>query len=318
MKIGNVELENILILGPMAGITDMSFRALCREQGASLCVSEMISAKGLYYKNKNSAPLLETGENDSPLALQLFGSEPDLMAQEAQKLEEGPYDIFDINMGCPMPKIVNNGEGSALMKDPRLAGQIIEAMAKALRKPVTVKIRKGFDDGRINAVEIAHIAQESGAAAITVHGRTREEYYSGRADWDIIRQVKEAVNIPVIASGDITDGPGAERALKETGCDALMIARAARGNPWVFRQILCYLKDGSVPPQPAMEEVKATIIRQLDMMCLQAGEWSAVRQMRKHAAYYSAGYPNSTAFRRQVNSAETRQQFIETLTLWEE
>ena len=315
-KIGNVEIRSRAVLGPMAGFTDMPFRALCCEQGASLTYTEMISAKGLHYKNRNSLPLLAIAENEGPVAVQLFGSEPELMAEEALKLQDGPFDIFDINMGCPMPKIVNNGEGSALMRNPGLAGRIIRAMAEALDKPVTVKIRKGFNDSEVNAVEMAVIAEENGAAAVAVHGRTREEYYSGKADWDIIRRVKEAVHIPVIGSGDIYSAIDAKKMLDETGCDAVMAARGARGNPWLFRDINTYLETGSVPERPGKEEIKETVLRQLEMMVDFAGEYSAVRQMRKHVSYYVGGFPNATSLRREINRAETVKDFERILTTW--
>ena len=316
MKIGNVEINTGAVLGPMAGFSDMPFRALCKEQGALLTFTEMISAKGLYYHNRNSLPLLAVGEDEGPVALQLFGSEPELMAEEAAKLEDGPYDIFDINMGCPMPKIVNNGEGSALMKDPQLVGRIVEAMAGRLHKPVTVKIRKGFNDSMVNAVQIAKIAEESGACAVTVHGRTREEYYSGHADWDIIRQVKEALQIPVIGSGDIWNAQDAKAMMEQTGCDAVMVARGARGNPWIFRDINEYLKTGIIPPRPQAEEVREMVLRHLHMMVQFAGEWSGVRQMRKHVGFYCTGFENATHLRREINKAETVSEFERILTTW--
>lgn len=315
-KIGNVEIKTRAVLGPMAGFSDMPFRALCKEQGASLNYTEMISAKGLYYKNRNSLPLLAVNENEGPVALQLFGSEPELLANEALKLQDGPYDIFDINMGCPMPKIVNNGEGSSLMRDPALVGKIIAAMTSKLEKPVTIKIRKGFNDSEINAVEIARIAEDNGAAAIAIHGRTREEYYSGKADWNIIRQVKENVSIPVIGSGDIYSAMDAKRMLDETGCDGVMVARGARGNPWIFREINSYLENGTIPERPGIDEVKAMVQRQLDMMIDFAGEWSAIRQMRKHVGYYCTGFPNATHLRREINKAESAEEFIRILTMW--
>lgn len=315
-KIGNVEIRSRAVLGPMAGFTDMPFRALCCEQGASLTYTEMISAKGLHYKNRNSLPLLCIAENEGPVAVQLFGSEPELMAEEALKLQDGPYDIFDVNMGCPMPKIVNNGEGSALMRNPELAGKIIRAMANALEKPVTIKIRKGFNDKEVNAVEMARIAEANGAAAIAVHGRTREEYYSGKADWNIIRQVKEAVSIPVIGSGDIYSAQDAKRMIDETGCDAVMAARGARGNPWLFREINSYLETGIIPERPGRGEIKEMVLRQLEMMVNFTGEYSAVRQMRKHVSYYCSGFPNATALRRDINRAETVKDFERILTTW--
>lgn len=316
MKIGNVECGNI-ILAPMAGITDMPFRALCREQGATFSYTEMISAKALYYKNKNTLPLLQVAEGERPIAVQLFGNEPDLLAQEALKLEDGPYDVFDVNMGCPVPKVVNNGEGSALMRDPEKIGQIVSAMTKVLHKPVTIKIRKGFSADQINAVEVAKRAEDAGAAAIAIHGRTREEYYSGHADYDIIRQVKEAVSIPVMGSGDIYKGKDAKRMLDETGCDAVMIARGARGNPWVFREVAHYLETGEELPRPSIEEVKEMVLRHAWMLIDFCGENMAIRQMRKHAGYYVTGYPDASKIRREVNLCVTFSDLERTLTKWE-
>ena len=315
MKIGNVECGNI-ILAPMAGITDMPFRALCREQGASFTYTEMISAKALYYKNKNTRPLLQTAEGERPIAVQLFGSDPELLAQEALKLEEGPYDVFDVNMGCPVPKVVNNKEGSALMKDPGQVEAIVRAMTRVLHKPVTIKIRKGFSAEQINAVEVAKRAEDAGAAAIAVHGRTREEYYSGQADYGIIRQVKEAVSIPVMGSGDIYKGKDAKRMIDETGCDAVMIARGARGNPWIFAEVAHYLKTGEELPRPAVEEVKAMILRHAKMLIDFCGENMAIRQMRKHAGYYVTGYPDASKIRREVNLCNTFSDLDRTLTKW--
>ena len=316
MKIGNVECGNI-ILAPMAGITDMPFRALCREQGATFSYTEMISAKALYYKNKNTRPLLQVAEGERPIAVQLFGSEPELLAQEALKLEDGPYDIFDVNMGCPVPKVVNNGEGSALMRDPEKIEQIVREMTKVLHKPVTIKIRKGFSENQINAVEVAKRAEDAGAAAIAIHGRTREEYYSGQADYDIIRQVKEAVSIPVMGSGDIYKGKDAKRMLDETGCDAVMIARGARGNPWIFREVAHYLETGEELPRPSIEEVKKMILRHARMLIDFCGENMAIRQMRKHAGYYVTGYPDASRIRREVNLCVTFSDLERTLTKWE-
>ena len=316
MKIGSVECGNI-ILAPMAGITDMPFRALCREQGATFSYTEMISAKALYYKNKNTLPLLQVAKGERPIAVQLFGSEPELLAQEALKLEEGPYDIFDVNMGCPVPKVVNNGEGSALMRDPEKIGQIVSAMTKVLHKPVTIKIRKGFSADQINAVEVAKRAEDAGAAAIAIHGRTREEYYSGHADYDIIRQVKEAVSIPVMGSGDIYKGKDAKRMLDETGCDAVMIARGARGNPWIFREVAHFLETGEELPRPSVEEVKEMILRHARMLIDFCGENMAIRQTRKHAGYYVTGYPDASRIRREVNLCVTFSDLERTLTKWE-
>lgn len=291
----------------MAGVTDLPFRLLCSEQGAGLLCMEMVSAKGILYNNKNTKAMLEIDEREHPVSLQLFGSDPKIMGDMAKRLvDEGvPFDILDINMGCPVPKVVNNGEGSALMKDPLLAGQIIEAMAKAIDRPVTVKIRKGFNDASVNAVEMAHIAQESGAAAVAVHGRTREQYYSGKADWEIIRQVKEAVSIPVIGNGDILTAADAIRMKQETGCDGFMIARGAQGNPWIFRQILYELETGEALPKPSIQEMIEMLLLHTRMQIAFKGEYTGIREMRKHAAWYTAGYPKSSGLRRALSEIET-------------
>ncbi len=304
LQIGNVVLENNLILAPMAGVTDLPFRLLCKEQGAGLLCMEMVSAKAILYKNKNTEELLSIDLRENPVSLQLFGSDPDIMGEIAKQIEERPFDILDINMGCPVPKVVNNGDGSALMKNPILAGKIIEAAAKAIKKPVTVKIRKGFDDAHVNAVEMAHIAQESGAAAVAVHGRTREQYYSGKADWDIIRQVKESVSIPVIGNGDILTAMDVIRMGEQTGCDGFMIARGAEGNPWIFKQILHYFETGKELEKPDFGEVRDMILRHARMQIEFKGEYTAIREMRKHAAWYTAGYKNSSKLRAKVCEVE--------------
>ena len=265
LTIGNVELKNNVILAPMAGVTDLPFRVLCKEQGAGLLCMEMVSAKAIYYGSKNTEELMKISPAEMPVSLQLFGSDADIMADMAKKIEEKPFAVLDINMGCPVPKVVNNGEGSALMKNPKLAEEIITKMVKAVKKPVTVKIRKGFDEAHLNAVEMAKIAEASGAAAVAVHGRTREQYYAGKADWDCIRAVKEAVKIPVIGNGDVTDALSAERLLKETGCDGVMVGRAAQGNPFIIREITEYLETGVIPPKPTLAEVRATIERHARM-----------------------------------------------------
>ncbi len=305
LQIGNVTLENNLILAPMAGVTDLPFRVLCKEQGAGLICMEMVSAKAILYKNKNTKELLTIDEREHPVSLQLFGSDPDIISEIAKEIEELPFDILDINMGCPVPKVVNNGDGSALMKNPLLAGQIIEKTAKAIQKPVTVKIRKGFDDGHINAVEMARIAQESGAAAVAVHGRTREQFYSGKADWEIIRQVKEAVKIPVIGNGDLVTGEDVKRMKEQTGCDGFMIARGAQGNPWIFRNIIHYMETGEEGHKPPMEEMIKMMLRHARMLIAYKGEHTGIREMRKHAAWYTGGYRNAAKLRGKINEVES-------------
>ena len=311
LQIGNVTLENNLVLGPMAGVTDLPFRLLCKEQGAGLLCMEMVSAKGIYYNNKNTEQLLAIDEREHPVSLQLFGSDPEIMSEMAKKIEERPFDILDINRGCPVPKVVNNGDGSALMKNPVLAGKIIEKTARAIKKPVTVKIRKGFDDAHINAVEMAKVAEASGAAAIAVHGRTREQYYSGRADWDIIRQVKEAVKIPVIGNGDILTPEDAIRIEEQTGCDGFMIARGAQGNPWIFAQILHYFKTGEHLSKPTAEEMVQMMLRHAKMQLAFKGDYTGIREIRKHAAWYTAGYPNAARLRSAINEVESYEQLEE-------
>lgn len=305
LQIGNVVLDNNLILAPMAGVTDLPFRLLCREQGAGLVCMEMVSAKAIYFNNKNTEELMEIHPDERPVSLQLFGSDPVIISEMAKRIEDRPFSILDINMGCPVPKVVNNGEGSALMKNPKLAEEIITKTVKAIKKPVTVKFRKGFNDSLINAVEIARIAEGCGAAAVAVHGRTREQYYAGNADWEIIARVKEAVSIPVIGNGDVTDGPSARQMLEQTGCDGVMIGRAVRGNPWIFKEILSYLRTGQEPPLISALEVKNTILRHARMELEIKGEYTAVREMRKHISWYTAGYPNSAALRRDINAMET-------------
>ena len=313
LKIGNVELENPLVLAPMAGVTDLPFRLLCKEQGVGLICMEMVSAKAIYYRNKNTESLLEIHPEETPVSLQLFGSDADIMSEMAKKIEERPFSILDINMGCPVPKVVNNGEGSALMKNPKLVHEIVSKMSKAIEKPVTVKIRKGFDEEHVNAVEIAKIAEDAGAAAIAVHGRSREQYYSGKADWEIIAKVKDAVSIPVIGNGDVTDADSALRMIAETGCDGVMIGRAVQGNPWIFREILSQINDGVRLPRPTMEEMRDTIIRHAKLQLEYKGEYTAIREMRKHVAWYTTGLPNSAKFRRHVNEMETLDGLIETV-----
>ena len=310
MTIGNITLDNNIILAPMAGVSDLPFRLLCHEQGAGLVCMEMISAKAILYHNRNTESLLEIHPQEGPVSLQLFGSDPAIMADIAARIEDRPFQILDINMGCPVPKIVGNGEGSALMKNPLLAGQIIEAVVKAVGKPVTVKIRKGFDEEHVNAVEMAHVAQESGAAAVAVHGRTREQFYSGKADWDIIRQVKQAVSIPVIGNGDVVDGESARTLLQQTGCDGIMIGRACQGNPWIFREVKNFLESGQICPRPTNREIVDTILRHARLQLQYKGEYIGIREMRKHVSWYSAGVPNSARFRAEINAMESMEELM--------
>lgn len=305
LKIGSAVLPNPVILAPMAGVSDLPFRMLCREQGAGLVCMEMVSAKAIAFHNRNTEKLMQIDEREHPVSLQLFGSEPELMGEIARQIEERPFDILDLNMGCPVPKIVGNGEGSALMRDPLLAGRIIKAVVGAVKKPVTVKIRKGFDEEHINAVELAKIAEDSGAAAVAVHGRTREQYYSGKADWEIIRQVKEAVSIPVIGNGDVDSPLKARELLEQTGCDGVMIGRAARGNPWIFHQTVRYLETGVLEEKPSIEEIRSMMLRHARTQVAYKGDYTGIREMRKHISWYTAGLPHSARLRAQINGVES-------------
>mgnify|MGYP005776346225 FL=1 len=313
LKIGNTELPGICILAPMAGVSDLPFRLLCREQGADLVCMEMVSAKAIAYHNRNTEKLMQIDPGEHPVSLQLFGSDPELMAEIAKEIEERPFDILDINMGCPVPKFVGNGEGSALMREPALVERIVSSVSRAVKKPVTVKIRKGFDDDHVNAVEIARIAEASGAAAIAVHGRTREQYYSGTADWEIIRQVKEAVSIPVIGNGDVDSPQKAKAMLEETGCDGVMIGRAARGNPWIFRQIKEYLENGRLTDPPSLAEIHEMMLRHARMQVEYKGDYTGIREMRKHISWYTAGLPHSARLRARINSVESLEEMEELL-----
>jgi len=311
MKIGNIELGPGICLAPMAGVTDLPFRLLCREQGCSLAATEMISAKAVYYHNTGTSKLLATEKEDRPLAVQLFGSDPELVSEIAERLEDGPWDIIDFNMGCPVPKVVNNGEGSALLKDPVLAGKILAAMTGKIKKPVTVKIRIGFDKDHVNAVETAKILEDAGASAITVHGRTREQFYSGKADREMIRKVKEAVKIPVIGNGDIFSAEDAARMMEETGCDGVMIARGAMGNPWIFSRTAAYLKTGKLLPAPAPAERKAMILKHLDMQISRDGEKYAIPKMRSQIGWYLKGVKNAASIRNEINMTCDRKKIEE-------
>lgn len=305
MQIGSVKLDNNIFLAPMAGVTDMSFRILCKRQGCGLTYTEMVSAKGLHYKSDNTAVLLSVSPEERPAAVQVFGSDPELVAKAAKQAEAVGAAIVDINMGCPTPKIVKNGDGSALMKRPELVREIVRAAVKAVKVPVTVKTRKGWDDESINAVEIASIAAGEGAAAVTIHGRTREQYYSGTADWGIIKQVKSAVGIPVIGNGDIVKPEDAGRMIEETGCDAVMIGRGAQGNPWIFKRTLEYLRTGKLLPEPGYEQRVETIITHMDMVTALKGESIGVKEMRKHAAWYLKGMPGSTRIKAEIFTMTT-------------
>ena len=300
-KIGPVEIENPFVLAPMAGITDLPFRELCKEQGAGLLYTEMVSAKAISYRNRNTIPLMEISPGENPVALQIFGSEPELMAEVAKSIEDQPFDILDINMGCPVPKVVNNGEGSALLKNPELIRKIVSAVSRAIKKPVTVKMRVGFEGEDVDPVETAKIMEDSGAAAIAVHGRTRQQYYSGKADWDTIRKIKEAGSVPVIGNGDVDSPKKAEAMLKETGCDAVMIGRAVRGNPWIFREMNYYFETGELLSRPSIEELKEMILRHARRQIEKKGEYTGIREMRKHVAWYTAGMRHSAGIRRESN-----------------
>ena len=310
MRIGDFD-AGILSLGPMAGVTDHAFRKLCREQGAGLLYTEMVSAKGLHYHSRNTAQLLKTDPDERPVGIQLFGSDPYIMAEAAGMQLLEPFDFIDINMGCPVPKVVNNGEGSALMKDPELARKIVRSVKSAVGgRPVTVKIRKGFDGSGIKTSEFAKYLEDGGAACIAVHPRTREQYYSGHSDWNTIREVKESVGIPVIGSGDVISPQTAKQMLEETGCDGVMIARAAQGNPWIFAQVKTYLENGEIPGKPDFPTVLEEIRRHADMLIEEKGEWTSVRELRKHIAWYTEGYPYSARLRSRINMCESMEEIF--------
>ncbi|MBS5197692.1 MAG: tRNA dihydrouridine synthase DusB [Clostridiales bacterium] len=312
-KIGDVQIENPFVLAPMAGVTDLPFRKLCKEQGAGLICMEMVSAKAISFHNKNTEALMEIDPGENPVSMQLFGSEPELMARVAAEIEERPFDILDINMGCPVPKVVNNGEGSALLKNPELIVKIVKSVSSAIKKPLTVKVRIGFENEPVDIVEIAKRVEDAGAAAIAVHGRTRQQYYSGTADWDTIRRVKEAVSIPVIGNGDVDSPEKAEALIKETGCDGVMVGRATRGNPWIFRELNHYFETGEKLARPSVEEVREMILRHARMQIDLKGEFTGIREMRKHVAWYTAGMRHSAALRREtnlVNSYEELEQLL--------
>lgn len=316
--IGNVKIDGILALGPMAGVTDLPFRLLCKEQGADLIYTEMVSAKGILYKNKNTESLLEVLEEERPVSLQIFGSDPKIMAEAAMMIEERNFDILDINMGCPVPKVVNNQEGSALLNNPKLIGEIVGEITKSIKKPVTVKVRKGFKEGENSAVEAAIAAEANGAAAVAVHGRTREQYYSGASDIEIIKKVKEAVKIPVIGNGDIMTPQDALHMMDYTGCDAVMIARGVRGNPWLFGQIKSYVETGKMPEKPSVDKVIETILRHAKLQVQYKGEFVGMREMRKHVAWYMHGFPKAAALRNDVNEVQTMEDLHKLMVKYKE
>lgn len=303
-KIGSVEIENPFVLAPMAGVTDLPFRGLCKEQGAGLICTEMVSAKAISFHNKNTKALMEINPKEHPVSLQLFGNEPELMAEVARSIEEQPFDILDINMGCPVPKVVNNGEGSALLKDPALIGKIVREISHAIKKPVTAKIRIGFEGYDVDPVEIAKIIEDAGGAAVAVHGRTRQQYYAGEANWEVIGRIKDAVSIPVIGNGDVDSPLKAEKMMKDTGCDSIMIGRAVRGNPWIFREMNHYFETGELLEKPDPKEIREMILRHARWQIELKGEFTGIREMRKHVAWYTSGMRHSAGLRRKSNTIE--------------
>ena len=313
MKIGNLNLDNRVFLSPMAGVTDLPFRLICKEQDCGMLYTEMVNAKALCYDDQNTKKMLKIEEEEHPVAIQIFGSDPEYMGGAAKILNQYPNEILDINMGCPAPKVVKNGDGSALLKNPELAAKVLKAVVGNSEKPVTLKIRKGWDDTCINAVEIAKIAEDCGISAIAIHGRTREQYYSGKADWDIIRQVKENVSIPVIGNGDVFEVEDAINMLNQTNCDAIMIGRGAQGNPWIFKRINHYMQTGEILPEPTLEEKINTAKKHLKLAVEEHGEYVAVREMRKHIAWYLKGLRNSARVRDEINKIESYEEVVNKL-----
>ena len=301
MKIGNVQLDNEVFLSPMAGVTDLPFRTICKEKGCGMLYTEMINAKALCYDDENTKKMLRMDKDEHPVAVQIFGSDPEFMGKAAIIMNQYPNEILDINMGCPAPKGIKNGDGSALMRNPKLAAEVLTAVVKNSEKPVTLKIRKGWDDESVNAVEIAKIAEECGISALAIHGRTREQFYSGKADWDIIAEIKQAINIPVIGNGDVFEVEDAVNMLEKTKCDAIMIGRGAQGNPWIFNRINHYMKTGEILPEPTLEEKITTAIRHMNLAVAEHGDYVAVREMRKHIGWYLKGLKNSAKYRDQIN-----------------
>ena len=301
MKIGNVQLDNEVFLSPMAGVTDLPFRTICKEKGCGMLYTEMINAKALCYDDENTKKMLRMDKDEHPVAVQIFGSDPEFMGKAAIIMNQYPNEILDINMGCPAPKVIKNGDGSALMRNPKLAAEVLTAVVKNSEKPVTLKIRKGWDDDSVNAVEIAKIAEECGISALAIHGRTREQFYSGKADWDIIAEIKQAINIPVIGNGDVFEVEDAVNMLEKTKCDAIMIGRGAQGNPWIFKRINHYMRTGEILPEPTLEEKITTAIKHMNLAVAEHGDYVAVREMRKHIGWYLKGLKNSARYRDQIN-----------------
>lgn len=315
MKIGNIELDNNVFLAPMAGISDISFRIICKEMGTGLVYTEMVSGKGLYYNDEKTERLMMIADEERPTALQIFGSDPIIMTQvvEEKLNKREDIDIIDINMGCPTPKIVKNGDGSALMKEPSLVKSLVKSVVKVSKKPVTIKIRMGWDDNSINAVEIAQVVEEAGASAVAVHGRTREQFYTGKANWDIIKKVKENVSIPVIGNGDIFTPEDGKNMLDHTGCDGIMIGRGCRGNPWIFQRTIDLIKSGKSMPIPSDQERIMMALKHLEMMTKFKREITAVKEMRKHIAWYIKGMKFSAEMRNKINFISEKKELVELL-----
>ncbi|HBG4090106.1 TPA: tRNA dihydrouridine synthase DusB [Clostridioides difficile] len=318
MKIGNLELKNKVFLSPMAGVTDLPFRLICKEQGCGLLYTEMINGKALCYDDENTKKMLKIEEEEHPVAVQIFGSEPEFMGRAAEIMNDYSNEILDINMGCPAPKVVKNGDGSALMKNPKLAEEVLRAVVKNSKKPVTLKIRKGWDDNSVNAVEIAKIAEDCGISALAIHGRTREQFYTGKADWDIIAEIKKNLSIPVIGNGDVFTIEDSINMLDKTGCDAIMIGRGAQGNPWIFKRINHYMNTGEILPEPTFNEKISTAIKHLKLAVEEHGEYVAVREMRKHIAWYLKGLRNSAKLRDEINKIEDYQEVVSKLEYYME
>lgn len=318
MKIGNLELKNKVFLSPMAGVTDLPFRLICKEQGCGLLYTEMINGKALCYDDENTKKMLKIEEEEDPVAVQIFGSEPEFMGRATEIMNDYSNEILDINMGCPAPKVVKNGDGSALMKNPKLAEEVLRAVVKNSKKPVTLKIRKGWDDNSVNAVEIAKIAEDCGISALAIHGRTREQFYTGKADWDIIAEIKKNLSIPVIGNGDVFTIEDSINMLDKTGCDAIMIGRGAQGNPWIFKRINHYMNTGEILPEPTLNEKISTAIKHLKLAVEEHGEYVAVREMRKHIAWYLKGLRNSAKLRDEINKIEDYQEVVSKLEYYME